>query len=137
MAVHISRVAYYYVMVKDRPGEAYRLLAQLAEQGVDLLAFSAVPMGGESTQLMLFPADTALFTKAGAMMGLQASGPEHAFLITGDNRLGAIAEIHRKLAEAKINVFSSSGVTDEKGGFGYVIHLRPRDYERAAQILEG
>jgi len=137
MAVHIRRVAYYYVMVKDRPGEAYRLLAQLAEQGVDLLAFSAVPMGGESTQLMLFPADTTLFTKAGAMVGLHASGPQHAFLITGDNRLGGIAEIHRKLAEANINVFSSSGVTDEKGGFGYVIHLRPEDYERAAQVLEG
>jgi predicted amino acid-binding ACT domain protein len=136
MAVHIRRADYYYVMVKDRPGEAYRLLSLLAQQGVELLAFSAVPLGGEATQLVLFPADTSLFMKAAGMAGLNAAGPQHAFLITGDDQLGAFAEIHRKLAEAQINVFSSSGVTDDRGGFGYLIHLRPEDYERAAKVLE-
>jgi hypothetical protein len=137
MGVHIRRVEYYYVTVKDRPDESYRLLSLLAQQGVDLLAFSAVPMGGEATQLMLFPVDPALFKNASGMTGLDAVGPQHAFLITGDDQLGACAEIHRKLAEAQINVFSSSGVTDDRGGFGYVIHLRPEDYERAATVLEG
>ena len=137
MALHIRRVAYYYVMVNDRPGESYRLLSLLAQQGVDLLAFSAGPLGGEATQLVLFPADTSLFASAAMAARLQAEGPHHAFLITGDDQLGACAEIHRKLAEAKINVFSSNGVTDERGGFGYLIHVRPEDFERAAGVLEG
>jgi predicted amino acid-binding ACT domain protein len=137
MAVHIRRAAYYYVMVKDRPGESYRLLSLLAQQGVDLLAFSAVPLGGWATQLVLFPADTPRFLSATTAAHLQAEGPHHAFLITGDDQLGACAEIHRKLAEAQINVFSSNGVTDERGGFGYLIHVRPEDYERAAKVLEG
>ena len=136
MAVHIRGTPYYYVMVKDRPGESYRLLSLLAQQGVDLLAFSAVPLGGEVTQLVLFPADESLFLNATTAARLQAEGPHHAFLITGDDKLGACAEIHRKLAEAQINVFSSNGVTDERGGFGYLIHVRPEDYEKAAQVLE-
>jgi predicted amino acid-binding ACT domain protein len=137
MAVHIRRVDYYYVMVKDRPGEAYRLLAQLAQQGVDLLAFSAIPLGGENTQLVLFPAEPSKFNNAAEKAALQAAGPQRAFLITGDDQLGAFAEIHRKLAEAKINVFSSNGVTDERGGFGYLIHVRPEDFDRAAAVLQG
>jgi predicted amino acid-binding ACT domain protein len=123
-------------MVKDRPGESYRMLSLLAEQGVDLMAFNAVPLGGENTQVMLYPADSALFLSAAARAGLVPTGPQHAFLITGDDRLGACAEIHRKLAEAGINVFSSGGVTDGRGGFGYLIHVRPEDYERAARVLE-
>jgi predicted amino acid-binding ACT domain protein len=137
MAVSIRRVDYYYVKVQDRPGEGYRLLSLLAEQGVDLLAFSAVPLGGEFTQLVLFPADTALFLKTAQQAALEPAGPQGAFLITGDDKLGAFAEIHRKLAEARINVFMSSGVTDDRGGFGYLIHVRPEDYERAAKVLEG
>src|SRR5262245_9547392 len=112
MSANIRRAAYYYVTVKDRPGEAYRLLSLLAQQGVDLLAFSAVPLGGESTQLVLFPAETSRFESAAQAARLTVAGPNHAFLITGDNQLGACAELHRKLAEAQINVFSSNGVTD-------------------------
>ncbi len=124
-------------MVRDQPGECYRLLSLLAEQGVDLLAFNAVPLGGETTQLMLFPAETAAFLRSVSQAGLSPTGPQHAFLITGDDKLGAFAEIHGKLAEARINVFSSGGVTDGGGGFGYIIHVRPDDYERAAGVLEG
>jgi hypothetical protein len=137
MAARIRNCDYYYVMVRDRPGESYRLLSLLAEQGVDLLAFNAVPLGGESTQLALFPSDAALFVRAISSAGLSPVGPQRAFLITGDDKLGAFAEIHHKLAEAAINVFSSSGVTDGRGGFGYVIHVRPEDYDRAAAVLEG
>jgi hypothetical protein len=137
MGVHIRRVDYYYVKVQDRPGEAYRLLSLLADQGIDLLAFSAVPLGGEVTQLVLFPADSVLFVKMAQQTALATTGPQSAFLITGDDKLGACAEIHRKLAAAGINVFSSSGVTDDRGGFGYLIHVRPEDSDRAAKVLEG
>jgi hypothetical protein len=136
MSARIRRSDYYYVMVRDKPGEACRLLSLLAEQGVDLLAFNAIPLGGEATQLVLFPSDAALFVKAISSAGLSPTGPQRAFLITGDDKLGAFAGIHRKLAEAAINVFSSSGVTDGRGGYGYLIHVRPEDYDRAAAVLE-
>jgi len=40
-----------------------------------------------------------------------------------------------KLADAEVNVYASSGVTDQRGGYGYVMHVRPDEYEKAAGIL--
>ncbi|HKZ81070.1 MAG TPA: hypothetical protein VJ124_22555 [Pyrinomonadaceae bacterium] len=41
-----------------------------------------------------------------------------------------------KLYEANVNVFASSGVADGKGSYGYVIYVRPDDYERAVAALK-
>ena len=59
MAAQISQVEYFYCNVHDRPGEAYRLLSQIAASGVNLLAFNAIPMGLDQTQLVLFPEDAS------------------------------------------------------------------------------
>jgi hypothetical protein len=45
MAQKIRRAEYFHVTVRDRPGEGYHVLSELAEQGVQLLAFSAIPVG--------------------------------------------------------------------------------------------
>lgn len=135
MAATVHPVTYFNARVKDRPGEAYRLLAALASTGVSLLAFNAIPSGGDETQLMLFPADSDLLSAAAAEIGFRLTGPERAFLIQGDDELGALADIHRRLADASVNVFAASGVTDGRGGFGYVIYVRSADFEKAARAL--
>jgi hypothetical protein len=68
-------------------------------------------------------------------MGLVLTGPQYAFLIQGDDRLGALVEVHEKLNAANINVFASNGVTDGRGAFGYVIYLRPQDFDEAVRVL--
>lgn len=131
----IQRVEYFYTTVKDQPGEAYKLLNMLAGIGINQLAFSAIPIGPNSTQLAVFPEDPQKFNHEAAASGMKLDGPHHALLIQGDDQLGALAEIHHKLYEANINVFSSSGVTDGKGSFGYLIYVRDEDFERAASTL--
>ena len=64
MAFKIRRVDYFYTTVKDQPGEAYRLLSQLADLGVNLLALTAVPIGPLHTQLTIFPEDTPMLAVA-------------------------------------------------------------------------
>lgn len=135
MAATIRGVEYFHVTVKDRPGEGYGLLSKLAAAQVNLLAFSAVPIGVEHTQLVLFPDDVERFLKAVEKMGLTPSGPEGALLIQGDDHLGAIADIHRKLFDAHINVYASSGVTDGRGGYGYVLYVKRDQYRSAALVL--
>lgn len=135
MAESIKRVDYYHATVRDRPGEAYRLLSRLSSQGVNLLAFNAVPAGWEQVQLVLFPDDPELLASAAAKAGLMLQGPQRAFLIQGDDRLGAVAELHRKLFDARINVSASSGVADGRGGYGYVVYVRSEDFEAAARAL--
>ena len=45
MAFTIRPIEYYYANVRDELGAAYRVLSQLAERGVNLLAFTAAPTG--------------------------------------------------------------------------------------------
>ena len=135
MTMNIRRVQYFHATVKDLPGEAYKLLAQLASAEVNLLAFNAVPVGPEQTQLVIFPESVESLAQAAERTGLILTGPQRAFLIQGDDRLGALVELHRKLSDSKINVYASSGVTDGRGGYGYVLYVRSEHYEDAAAAL--
>jgi hypothetical protein len=135
MAFQVHRTSYYYLSVRDRPGEAYRILAQLAKLGVNLRAFTGVPVGPEHTQLTVFPEDEGKFRASANSAGITADGPHPALLVQGDDELGALADIHERLQDAKVNVFASYGVTDGRGSFGYVLYVRPDRMADAAAAL--
>ena len=135
MSSKVRRIDYFYLMIEDRPGAAVRILATLANAEVYLLAFSVVPTGTSHTQLIVFPEHTELLARAAEKEGFVLTGPQRAFMVSGDDKLGALVDVHVKLAEAEVNVYASSGVTDQRGGYGYVLHVRPDDYEKAANIL--
>ena len=136
MAYKIRRVDYFYVTVKDQPGEAYSVLAHLAQLGVNLLAVTAIPVGPMMTQLQLFPEDSHRLTNAAEKAKLILSQPQQALLVQGDDELGALAKVHARLADAKVNVYATNGVADGKGHYGYLIYLRPEEFDRAAKLLE-
>lgn len=131
----IRRVDYFYATVNDRPGEALRFLTALADLGVNLLAFTAIPMGLHQTQLTIFPADSFRFTDQSERVGFSVEGPNQAFLVQGEDVPGALVDMHENLHAAGVNVYAASGVSGGMGGFGYVIHVRPADYEQAAEAL--
>jgi hypothetical protein len=135
MPFSISRVAYFNAMVRDQPGEAYRTLQLLADVGINLLAFTATPIGPASAQLTLFPEDSSLMTETARKAGLQLDGPHPALLVQGDDKLGALAQIHESLFAANVNVYASSGVADGRGGFGYVVYVRPEQFDQACNAL--
>ena len=136
MSFRVSRVDYFYAKVADRPGEAYKILDTLAELGVNLLAFTAIPMGPAYTQLTLFPEDSHLLRREAEKATLELDGPHPAFLVRGGDYLGVLAAVHERIFRAGVNVYASTGVTDGRGGFGYVIYVRPEEYEQAAAALE-
>jgi len=135
MPASVRRVAYFHVTVDDRPGVAYALLASMAAGGVNLLAFNAIPLGISKTELVLFPDEEDRLARIAEEQGLDLSGPQHALLVQGDDRLGVLADVHRRLFEAGLNVVSSAGVTDGHGGFAYLMYLRHEDVDRAANVL--
>ena len=55
MALEIRRVSYFNCTIRDQPGSAYSLLSRLAAGEVNLLAFSAVPIGPDRAMLTMFP----------------------------------------------------------------------------------
>jgi hypothetical protein len=135
VAFRIRRVEYFTTTVQDQPGEAYKLLSQLADLGLNLVAFTTVPVGQLRSQLTVFPEDPLRMAVAARKSGLVLDGPHPALLVQGDDELGALASIHAKIYEANVNVYASSGVADGRGSFGYVIYVRPEDYDRAAAAL--
>jgi hypothetical protein len=135
MACSVRRVEYFSTTVKDQPGEAYKLLKTLADLGINLLAFTAVPIGPLQTRLTLFPEDDAKLAHEAQADRLELDGPHPALLVQGDDELGAFAEIHMKLSDARVNVYASTGVADGRGSFGYIIYLRPEEFARASAAL--
>ena len=135
MAYEIRRVDYFYTTVEDQPGEAYKLLSLLDSMGINMLAFTAIPIGPMHTQLTIFPEDTGKLTSEAQKSGLVLQGPYPALLVQGDDKLGALAEVHMKLYEARVNVSASSGVADGKGSYGYIIYVRPDEYKRAVDAF--
>jgi hypothetical protein len=135
MAFTIRSVDYYYANVRDELGAAYRILSQLAERGVNLLAFTAVPSGPSLGQFALFPEDPNKLVAESRAAGLALDGPYHALLVQGDDELGALARVHEQLVGAGVDIYASSGVTDGRGSFGYVIYVREEQFEKARTAL--
>ena len=131
----IRRVEYFYTTVNDRPGEALRFLTSLADLGVNLLSFTAIPVGLHQTQLTIFPEDAHRLTDQSERVGFTVEGPHPAVLVQGEDVPGALVGIHETLFDAGINVFAATGVSGGSGSFGYVMHVRPADFERAAGLL--
>jgi hypothetical protein len=135
MAFTISSVEYYYANVRDELGAAYRVLSALAERGVNLLAFTAVPSGPSLAQFALFPADPRRLAAEARAAGLVLDGPHHALLVQGDDELGALASVHERLVDAGVDIYASTGVTDGRGSFGYVVYVREEQFDRAKEAL--
>lgn len=135
MAYTIRRAEYFHATVVDQPGEAYRVLSALAGLGVDLLAFTTVPVGPDRTQVTLFPGEQSKMTSEAKKANMALDGPHSALLLQGDDELGALVEVHEKLYRAGVNVYASTGVSDGHGEFGYVIYVREEDCDRAAKAL--
>lgn len=136
MPSHFRRVDYYYANVKDQPGAALEILSQLSSLGVNLLAFTAVPTGADRAQVAIFPEEPGKLTHVAAQAGLKLDGPHPALLVQGDDQLGALAEVHRRLFESGVDVYASSGVTDGRGAYGYVIYVREDQVDLACRALE-
>ena len=136
MAATIYSVDYYYTTVEDKPGQGCRFLETLAQEEVNLLAFNAFPVGRDRTQLVIYPLNTVWLGEMARHEGLRLVGPHHAFMVHGDDELGALVDIHQRLCDAAINVSSSNGVTDGRGGYRYIMHVHPDDYDQAKKLLD-
>ena len=81
------------------------------------------------------PTDAAAFRAVAKKNKWKVTGPKRAFLIQGDDRVGAISDLHEKLAAAKINVTAIDAVCAGGGRFAAILWVASRDVGRAAKAL--
>ncbi len=134
MADTIRKVSYYYTTISDKPGEGARLLETLKGAGVNLLALHAFP-SARKAQIDFVPSDAARFSAAATGAKIKLSKPKSAFLLEGEDRVGAVAGVLGRLGAAKINVTAVTGVCAGMGRYGAILWVKPRDVDKAATAL--
>jgi hypothetical protein len=134
MADTIRLVEYFYITAPNKPGEGARALNMLKEAGVNLLAFSGFPQGRRA-QLDFIPADPSAFKQAAKGAKWKLVGPKRGFLVQGDDRVGAVAELLERLGAAKINVSAIDALCVADGRYGAIFWVAPKDVKKAAALL--
>jgi len=133
MAETVRTADYFYVMVPDKPGEGARVLGELRSAGVNLVAYSGFP-SGRGAQLDVVPTDPAAFKAVAKQKKWKVKGPKRAFLIEGDDRVGACADVLGRLAAAKINVTAMDALAGS-GRYAAILWVKPRDVKKTASVL--
>lgn len=135
MADQVRSVDYWYVTVDNKAGEGTKLLTGLKGSGVNLLAFCGFPIDAGRAQLDLVPADAEKFRAAATKLGLKLSDRKKAFLVQGQDRVGACAEVFAKLSGAGINITASQAITGGSNRYGIILWVKPADFDRASKTL--
>ena len=131
--MQIQRVTYSYVEVPDRAGEGAKFLGKLAEAGVNLISMTAFPTASGKSQIDVVVGSGDL-DAAAKKAGVKLSAKKGAFFVSGDDRPGAVAEVLRKLADAKINVTATNAACGASG-FGMIVFVKQKDLDAAAKAL--
>jgi hypothetical protein len=130
----VKRVEYFKMMVPNRAGQGARALDELHKAGINLIAFSGFPQGS-GAQMDFIPEKPAAFRKVAKKAKWKVAKSKRAFLISGEDRVGAGAKLLGKLAEKRINVIAIDAVCAGKGRYGALLWVSPTQYARAARAL--
>ena len=135
MADTVRSVEYYYTHVPDKAGAGAKVMNAFKTAGVDLLVYTGFPEGEGQAQFDFVPADAAAFRTAARKAGIKLSRPKTAFLLQGDDRTGAVADVLSKLADARISITAMQAVAAGQGRYGAILWVKPRSVRKASEVL--
>lgn len=135
MADSVRQVDYHYVTVEDKAGEGLRVLSSLKGAGINLLACCGFPAEAGKTQFDLVPEDPRAFRETASRLGLKLSDRKKAFLIEGEDRIGAVSDAFEKLAGKGINLVAAQALRAGSGRWGMILWVKPADFDRAGKAL--
>lgn len=136
MADKVRKVNYCYVSVPNRAGQGAKILGDLGDAKVNLLAYSGFPTGNGLSQLDLVVDKVGPVRKVARKNGWRLSPPKKGFLIQGSDRAGAVHKHVQRLSKSGINVTAADAVAAGKGRYGMILWVKPKDYARAARALK-
>jgi hypothetical protein len=130
----IRKVVYFSMQVPNRPGVGLEMLRAIAKGRQNLLAFTGFPSGAKA-QVDFVPAKPVEFARGAKKAGIKLGKKKIAFLVQGEDRVGALVRVLNKLAEARINMVAMDAVTAGSRRFGAIFWVKPKDVARAARLL--
>jgi hypothetical protein len=130
----IRKVVYFSMQVPNRPGVGLEMLRAIAKGRQNLLAFTGFPSGARA-QVDFVPAKPAEFARGAKKAGMKLGKKKTAFLVQGEDRVGALVRVLDKLAKARINMVAMDAVTAGSRRFGAIFWVKPKDVARASRLL--
>ena len=134
MADIVRRIEYYYTVIPNRTGAGAKVFNALKTGGVNLIAVNGFPRCMRSAQLDLVPSERDALVATAQKAGVKLVGPKVAFLIQGEDRTGAVADVLSKLEKAQISVTAMQAIATG-AGYGAILWVKPRDVSKTAQAL--
>jgi predicted amino acid-binding ACT domain protein len=135
MSDNVRKVDYFHFDIRNEPSEAFHVLSTLKEHGVNLINCTAFPGRWNRAKLTVVPAEAAMLERAAQVAHVSISAKKAAFLVQGADRPGAVAEVMKKLADAKIDVTAYNATVGGTGGFGMMLWVKQKDVAAAAKAL--
>lgn len=131
----VKCIEYFYTIVPDQPGAGAKVLNTLKAARVNLLAVTGFPSSARRAQLDFVPSNQRTFRAAARKAGIKLVGPKTAFLVQGQDRVGAVADIADKLAKAHINITAVDAVSAGRRRYGAILWVKSRNVAQAAKVL--
>jgi hypothetical protein len=136
MADRVRKVNYCYMTVPARAGQGAKVLGELKDAGVDLLAFTGFPTKAGKAQIDLIAQDMAAVRRVARSNDWRLSANKKGFLVQGSDKPGAVHRHVQKLADLRINVTAADAVAAGQGRYGMLLWVKKKDYARAARALK-
>lgn len=135
MADRVKKINYVYLTVPNRAGYGARVLRDLKDAGVNLMAYSGFPGKRGKSQLDLIPEDMAALRRVARRKDWKLSKAKKGFLVQGTDAVGAVHRHIDKLAAEKINITAADAVAAGKNRYGMILWVKQKDYNRASRVL--
>lgn len=136
MAYRVRKVNYFNFTVPNRVGQAEQILREVRSKDINMYAFTGFPAKAGKTQVDLVTDESTKLRKIARKNGWRISKTKKAFLVTGNDEVGAVHKVLQKLADNKINVTAADAVSAGKGRYGMILWVKPKVYSRAARTLK-
>ena len=136
MADQVKMVNYVYLTVPNRAGNGARVLGELKDAGVNLLAYTGFPAKRGKAQLDLIPEDMAALRRFAKRRNWRLSKTKKGFWVRGKDDVGAVHRHIDKLAAEKINITAADAVAAGKNRYGMILWVKSKDFKRAAKVLK-
>lgn len=136
MADQVKMVNYVYLTVPNRAGNGARVLGELKDAGVNLLAYTGFPAKRGKAQLDLIPEDMAALRRFAKRRNWRLSKTKKGFWVQGTDDVGAVHRHIDKLAAEKINITAADAVAAGKNRYGMILWVKSKDFKRAAKVLK-
>ena len=135
MRTRVRKVNYAYIVAPSKAGQGARVLGELKDAGVNLIAFNGFPAKRGQAQLDLVSDDLARIRRVARQRGWRLSRTKRGFLVQGLDEVGAVYSHIKKLGDHGINVTAAEAVAAGQGLFGMLLWVHPKDFARAARTL--